>query len=627
MPLCGTKKSKKQKRDPSPSYGQKEKEDNEERERLIQQHGRRVQELEKEIQTLREDVKLEKNKNRVLREENSKLKELPKEDKAKKTNEEHVTASDLPHHEHDHEKARVAEELQTKTKELEEKNKENSNLRKELERLQKQLKEERETPKVLAGKGEGEETAKVKDTLLRTQAELETKTNDIAKLTEELKVNRQKLEAEQSRLAKLEEEREKLKRDKDSAESKLVLTTKELEIAKRESHIPRSPTRAPSDEWIAKINAAEAELKKERDLRLEKEKEITRMSSDKTLWEKEKSNLQGEIQKIKSEKEELIKTKKEELENSIRNLELNHKNDSKRMEDMIDGFKKKLDESENTNEKLLTRLSAQTAAHVLDNNPNVSDLSDPNRPQKLGEQLAQVYDDQWTDATEALEKLDKNEEEILKILLDLLIIIYKHCKEAAENQLSRVEEDIFLPPLESPTSPTGEANGTDPSKSLSSSKHSSSKIPRFTSHKGRAALPNLTSEKKTIVKGEKVPELPTEVRKGIKEYRKKVTKQVWPVIEKEVLTKLRKNDEFDEKVIEACTSYITKCVELCWLMRVQDPPVCLTWDVPEDKSFNTEVYRAYTKSGHHIEYVVWPAMYLYEGGPVLMKGVAQGDKK
>jgi hypothetical protein len=52
--------------------------------------------LEKEIQTLKEDVKLEKNKNRVLREENSKLKELPKEDKAKKTKEEHVTASDLP---------------------------------------------------------------------------------------------------------------------------------------------------------------------------------------------------------------------------------------------------------------------------------------------------------------------------------------------------------------------------------------------------------------------------------------------------------------------------------------------------------------------------------------------------
>lgn len=29
-----------------------------------------------------------------------------------------------------------------------------------------------------------------------------------------------------------------------------------------------------------------------------------------------------------------------------------------------------------------------------------------------------------------------------------------------------------------------------------------------------------------------MPEVPVEVRKGIKEYRKRVIKQVWPVIEK-----------------------------------------------------------------------------------------------
>lgn len=59
-------------------------------------------------------------------------------------------------------------------------------------------------------------------------------------------------------------------------------------------------------------------------------------------------------------------------------------------------------------------------------------------------------------------------------------------------------------------------------------------------------------------------------------------------------------------------------------MRVQDPPVSLSWSVPDDNSFNSDIYRAYTKRGSHVEYVVWPAMYLYEGGPILMKGVAQG---
>jgi len=68
------------------------------------------------------------------------------------------------------------------------------------------------------------------------------------------------------------------------------------------------------------------------------------------------------------------------------------------------------------------RLSSATAAKVLDNNPNIADLSDPNRPQKLGEQMTQLYDDEWTDASENLEKLELEEENMLKILLDLLVV-------------------------------------------------------------------------------------------------------------------------------------------------------------------------------------------------------------
>lgn len=68
------------------------------------------------------------------------------------------------------------------------------------------------------------------------------------------------------------------------------------------------------------------------------------------------------------------------------------------------------------------RLSSATAAKVLDNNPNIADLSDPNRPQKLGEQFSQMYDDQWTDATEALEKLEINEEKIIQTLLDIIVV-------------------------------------------------------------------------------------------------------------------------------------------------------------------------------------------------------------
>lgn len=73
--------------------------------------------------------------------------------------------------------------------------------------------------------------------------------------------------------------------------------------------------------------------------------------------------------------------------------------------------------------------------------------------------------------------------------------------------------------------------------------------------------------------------------------------------------------------------YICRSVEICWSMRVQDPPVCIDWSVPENGQFDQDIYRAYTKSGNIVEYVVWPVIYLHEGGPVLMKGVAQGRKE
>ncbi|KAH3834020.1 hypothetical protein DPMN_107338 [Dreissena polymorpha] len=58
-------------------------------------------------------------------------------------------------------------------------------------------------------------------------------------------------------------------------------------------------------------------------------------------------------------------------------------------------------------------------------------------------------------------------------------------------------------------------------------------------------------------------------------------------------------------------------------MSVQDPP-CVFDEVKTPAPFDTDRYRSYTKWGTTMEYVVWPTMLLNEGGPMLMKGVAQG---
>lgn len=70
-------------------------------------------------------------------------------------------------------------------------------------------------------------------------------------------------------------------------------------------------------------------------------------------------------------------------------------------------------------------------------------------------------------------------------------------------------------------------------------------------------------------------------------------------------------------------SFAKDVVEVCWWMRCTHPPVHLDCSIPVDRKFSPELYKAYTKSGQTIDYVVWPVMYLYEHGPLLSKGVAQ----
>ena len=49
------------------------------------------------------------------------------------------------------------------------------------------------------------------------------------------------------------------------------------------------------------------------------------------------------------------------------------------------------------------RLSKVMSNKLTDNNPNIADLSDENRPTKLVEKLSELYDNEWTNAYGVLE--------------------------------------------------------------------------------------------------------------------------------------------------------------------------------------------------------------------------------
>ena len=56
-------------------------------------------------------------------------------------------------------------------------------------------------------------------------------------------------------------------------------------------------------------------------------------------------------------------------------------------------------------------------------NPYIADLSDPNRPTKIAEMISELYDNEWTNAFEALQTRKVDDKEIINILLETFMVV------------------------------------------------------------------------------------------------------------------------------------------------------------------------------------------------------------
>lgn len=71
------------------------------------------------------------------------------------------------------------------------------------------------------------------------------------------------------------------------------------------------------------------------------------------------------------------------------------------------------------------------------------------------------------------------------------------------------------------------------------------------------------------------------------------------------------------------TKFATACVDLCWWMRISNPPLHLDIASGPGSVINFDIYKAYTQKGQRVDFHVWPALYLLKGGPLLCKGIIQ----
>ena len=68
----------------------------------------------------------------------------------------------------------------------------------------------------------------------------------------------------------------------------------------------------------------------------------------------------------------------------------------------------------------IIRLSALAGDRLRLNNPGIADLSDEYRPNKLAEKFNELYDNEWTEFYEDLERTGNTEKQIIGQLLQLI---------------------------------------------------------------------------------------------------------------------------------------------------------------------------------------------------------------
>ncbi|VDI16329.1 Hypothetical predicted protein [Mytilus galloprovincialis] len=200
---------------------------------------------------------------------------------------------------------------------------------------------------------------------------------------------------------------------------------------------------------------------------------------------------------------------------------------------------------------------------LRDNNPAITDLNDPNRPMKLGDQFSELYENEWTDAYSELKDSKKSTEiEIIEILIKILKEIYETCLADVSQQLS--------------------------------------------GH--RSAVQGLSDDE---IEG---------FIKAVKDSIKTNASKYIPLLRKKIAS-----DNSSCKTVvqyrDYCVAYIENCVNLCYYVAVQDPPMVI--DFVPGQIFDKQSWKEYTRSGTEVGYVVWPVLYLYKGGPIIGKGVVQ----
>lgn len=406
---------------------------------------------------------------------------------------------------------------------------------------------------------------------------------------------------------KLEEEIEKLKKElaeeqKKFQDQKRKAEQREKELNEKEEQIKKDLNQKAElqkryDDLNKQYGDAVNRLKEREEMVHKIEAQLNKYASEEGRLKEENSELMKAQESMKNEihayKEEVDELFKERHALQKQEKSLNRELDA--LKQAMATEKRKSDESIRTlikeRDDLRDRFSKVAGAKLSDENSDIADLSDPNRAMKLSEKFGQLYDDEWTNAFEALtdDKIGINQKEAIRMLLNFLQDCLGYCEMVKKSQLD-ILNNVFLHPIQS------------------------AKIAASDGMQGMRERARIASKEE----------------KALRELRRQITVQ--PGIIEEVkqafLVEVKSWEKkgVEKKHVDSCLPYLQKCAELCWLIALHEPPLFVKFDFKPGEKIDQNVYSVYSTSGTKMDFLVWPPLYNGENGGLLSKGTAEPVK-
>lgn len=238
-------------------------------------------------------------------------------------------------------------------------------------------------------------------------------------------------------------------------------------------------------------------------------------------------------------------------------------------------------------DELTMRLSSFASKQLSEGNPNVADLSDQNRPTKIGEKFGSLYDDEWSEAFDAITTPEKSEDDAIKYLINIIQESYNFCTKTAHEQLEKLTEKMKTLMIKF----------------------------EYKDKEGQTHEINSSLDDK--------PNIDSARAKYAKDYRKAAACESLLGVKQMFKERVLKEelDKFSGETKDSVIAYVDKCTELIWFMVVQDPPMVI--EIPEPgKKFNANAFKPYKTKGKLVKLAVWPAVKLFENGGLISKGYA-----